>query len=417
MLNTQRKPKSLTILFLWFLLIYFPTYVLGRSNSLGQIVFFISYLVVISLVLLATQKSLYVRLPKNESISVLFIFSVIIFTFLLKIPYSTIPELINHSRFAFYLFVFLIVLNILSNSNISPKQMKKGVDLTIISLFVFNILHLIKPELVSLINNRPMWGFRGISVGGPFVWSYIFSFFLLPIFYIYLHLVLTKFSFRNLFALFFILSCLLLGQSKACYLALAFTLLNYTLISMVYKLDNRRKIYAGAFCFLIVIILTLSAFPSFFSGVIDGFISLLNGKSDASTSGRLRQINLAISSIKDANIIELLFGVGVPEEVIENAYFSYFYKYGLLGAGAIVLLYTYLFIISYKYLKYAIRNRYDSISLSIVLGFNAMTISLFIFSLGASPIDANKSSYFFFFSWALVLYIRRYNERKLFIRN
>ncbi|OUR82257.1 hypothetical protein A9Q75_05940 [Colwellia psychrerythraea] len=415
MTGSVKNSKSLTVLFLWLFLIYFPTYILGRSNSVGQILFFITYLLTALSVLLIINRSLKISFPAEEGISILLVFILIILSFIVKIPFSSIQELINHSRFLFYLLVFLTILNILHKSKVSPPQLKKGISVTILSLFAFNLMHVLVPDFISIINKRPIWDFRGISLGGPFVWSYIFSFFLIPFFYFYLHLLLSKFNFKNLFSVTFILICMLLGQSKACYIALAFTLVNYTLVSMYYKLDNRRKIYFGALCFCLVVITLLSVFPLLFSGVINGFTSLFSNEVDASTSGRLRQINLTLLSLTDGNISEFIFGVKVPSEIIENAYFSYFYKYGIVGVSGLILFYLYLTFVSYKYLNDAINRRYDLVSLSVILGFNAMVVSIYIFSLGASPIDANKSSYFFFFIWAVVLYIRKYNEKKLLI--
>lgn len=411
-----KKTKPLIILFLWFLLIYFPTYILGRSNSVGQILFFVTYLVIASSILLLLNRSTKIVFPASESISIILVFSLIITTFITKFPFSSIAELINHSRFLFYLLVFLITLNILYKSKITPIQFKKGIGLTVFSLFLFNLAHVITPDLVSVINKRPIWDFRGISLGGPFVWSYIFAFFLIPIFYFYLNLLLSKFHLKNLLSVIFILICMLLGQSKACYLALAFSLVNYTFISIYYKLENRRKIYFGVIFFCLLIITILSVFPELFSGVLNGFTSLLQNEVDASTSGRIRQINLTLLSVVNGNISEFIFGIKIPSEIIENAYFSYFYKYGVVGVIGLLTFYVYLTFISYKYIYDAIKWQYDLISLSIIIGFNAMVISIYIFSLGASPIDANKSSYFFFFIWAVVLYIRNYNERKLLIR-
>jgi hypothetical protein len=340
------------------------------------------------------------------------VFIFIILTFTIKLPFSSIAELINHSRFLFYLLVFIITLNILNHLYVVPTQFKKGLDLTILSLFIFNIVHILAPDLVSMINKRSIWDSRGISMGGPFVWSYIFSFLLIPIFYFHLNLLLSKFSLKIFLLTLFSLTAMLLGQSKACYIALVVTLINYMFISIYYRLDNRRKVYVGGLFFTVLVVTLLINFPEIFVGVINGFTALLNSEVDASTSGRLRQINIALLSVANGNVSEFMFGIKVPSEIIENAYFSYFYKYGVVGIMSLLLFYLYLAFVSYKYVNDAIKNKYDLISLSIIIGFNAMVVALPIFSVGTSPLDANKSSYFFFFIWAVVLYIRNYNEKK-----
>ena len=412
-MNNRKKSKPLVILCLWLLLIYFPTYLLGPSNSQGQILFFVTYLTVLAFTLLCLIRHRRVFIPINETGIVFIVFTLVLVTFIPKFYLSNITELINHSRFLFYGLVFLLFVNILLNSNLSSKQLKKGMDVTILTLLIFNILHLLAPTYISIINPRPIWGFRGISVGGPFVWSYIFSFFLIPLFYLYFHLLTSNFKLKDFFLLLCILIFMLLGQSKSCFIALIFTLLNYFLIAFFMKIKNRKKIYLAFLFFIGVITCALVALPELFSAIINGFTSLLSGDNDASTSGRLRQIEIVLSTLENESIKALIFGVNEPKAIIENAFFSYFYKYGLIGLLSLIFFYIYTLVLSYKYVKLSMKSNYNAFNQGLVIGFNAMTLSLIFFSLGSSPVDANKSSYFFFLAWALIMYIIKENKRNL----
>jgi hypothetical protein len=160
--------------------------------------------------------------------------------------------------------------------------------------------------------------------------------------------------------------------------------------------------------FFFILILTVLIFnSSIFDAIINGFKALIANKHDASTSGRVRQINVVLVSFNDVNLIDMFFGVNKPDDIIENAFFSYLYKYGLVGLIGYIAFYCYMLFISYRYLSNKIGN-YQY--MSIFIGFNAMIVALFFFSLGSSPIDANKSSYFFFFVWAAISYIRKANS-------
>lgn len=407
--------NALLLLFLWVALIYFPSYIVSDSNSIAQISFFLFYLTLLVLFCLLLENPLVFTLPDKGLSIVFFTFVCIALTFIPKVPTSNLVEFVNHSRFLFYFLVFVTSYQIMVRLAVPYEKFLYGLNIIVISLVIFNLIHLIYPQAVSVINNRPIWGFRGISVGGPFVWSYIFSFFLLPVFFVYFHLTLLRFNFVRFVLLTCVLILLLLGQSKACYLALVVCLLNYFIVAFLTNKVSRKKLVFIFLFFSFLITSALVMLPELFSAIIEGFTSILEGRIDASTSGRIRQITIATEALSSGDVIPFIFGEDVPVEVIENAYFSYFYKYGVVGLFSLILFYGYLIFVSYKYLFYALIRNYSDISVAIFFAFNATTLSLIFFSAGSSPIDANKSSFFFFLFWSTVIYLKeyQYHEKKL----
>ncbi|CAG21057.1 Predicted membrane protein [Photobacterium profundum SS9] len=384
---------------------FFPTYLVTSSNSTGQQLFFVLYLA-----FLLTLNLLFCRgyfcYSKLEFYSICFISILIGGTIFSKIDGLELGSFINHFRFIFYSIVFCLTYNLLYCQHFDEKIVAKSFLIFVLACSSFSLVQVWKPEILWFINPRTAYTFRGISLGGPFVWSYIFAFVMLPYFFYFLYLFISEVKIKYGLCSIFSLIVVVLSQSKAAYLSLIVCYFCFLIIMFFYRLRGYRLFVSISMILFIAIIFVFEMFSNDLNTVLVALEHLQSGGVDSSTSGRLRQIFSVLSIFDNGNFFQMLFGVTGDKLIIENAYFSYLQDYGIVGLITLIFFIMLLLFFSFRYLRFILLNeRSNSYLVAMVISFFLMVISIPIFSLGSSPIDANKSSYYFFVYWAIVLVV------------
>ncbi|PMO50576.1 hypothetical protein BCT08_23540 [Vibrio splendidus] len=399
--------KTAALSFVLLSLAFFPTYLFTSSNSTGQQFFFVTYLM-----LLLCSNFLYFRkeyyYPKKEVLTVFITSAFIIITTLSKLSSLDLGGFVNHFRFVFYSLVLLLTFNLCCRLNINSKSVLSVFYIFLISCVIFTLVHIYKPELVAFINPREAYSFRGISIGGPFVWSYIFAFVILPIFFYFMTLLASEFKFRYAICSFLCLGLILLSQSKAAYLSIFTCYFLFSIIFIYYRLVGYKNVILSSVFIFLIILLIFQNYSHELNTVSTALETLQDGGVDSSTAGRLRQITSVLAILDGTDLSTTFFGVTGETLIIENAYFSYLQDYGLFGLLGLLFFMFALFVISFSNLKNSIVNfKADTKLIALNISFFMMVISIPIFSLGSSPIDANKSSYYLFIYWAIVLAVKK----------
>jgi hypothetical protein len=149
------------------------------------------------------------------------------------------------------------------------------------------------------------------------------------------------------------------------------------------------------FIFLILSSGFVYVFWDLFAHVI-GFLK--NRGVDGSTTNRLHQFEVVRLTLEN----NLIFGFPTRYIVIENAYMHYLYNYGVLGLTNYIILFGCFFIDACLRLKKIVSKRNGN-DVGLYIGMVCCAGSVFIYGLGASPTDANKASYFFYFIYGVFI--------------
>ncbi|HCG6789354.1 TPA: O-antigen ligase family protein [Vibrio parahaemolyticus] len=401
-LNKMHITKlRIIILPLLLTIVFFPTYLFGNNTSSGQVVLFAIFPMVLSIAwLLAVAGSKENKFESSFFLNViLFIFGLNFITIISKLDFIDTKDVFNHMRYLCYAFVFSVSYDFARKIDLKLNKLSNTLYVISILSVIFVLLQIIMPNstFVDLITKKPAIDYLGFRLGGPFEWSYIFSFCLLPTLVMGIYQFTRKEGNFATYAIsIFVLIVFLLSQSKAAYLSLLFSSLFLFLFSIL-KYKNNFRLYFLFFSALSVLIVVVSVYGEMFSHIAN-FISKVNsGDLDGSTTSRINQLK-NVSYTLDNNLI---FGYPIKEVIIENAYFHYLYNYGFLGLLAYIILIFSFFCDSILRLYNAIRSDNTNSYIGLHLGMVCFTGSIFIYALGASPTDANKSSYFFYFIYAI----------------
>jgi hypothetical protein len=383
-------------LILLSLIVFFPTYLFGDSASKGQVFLFLSFPLVLFFTWLAKS-----ALSGNYNISYPFIayaiFAVFVttfFTIVSKVSFLNASLLVNHFRYLAYLVVFVLSFSLALKMRITVKDLEWILFRVSFLAFLFIVLQLIVPNSfpVKVVSQKPALDYLGFRIGGPFEWSYIFCFCMITTLFMGMHQFFRKEGQqRNYVITGLILITYLLSQSKAAYISLfvfLFFLVVYSLIS--YK-KNTRIFIAISIGFLISTGI-LIVFWDMFSHIIGFVEKASSGHLDSSTTTRLKQFSFAKYTLEN----NFFLGYPIKYLVIENAYVHYFYNYGVLGLSSYITLFLAFFFDALLRLKKASKANFG-MNIGLHLGIVCLVGSIFIFGLGASPTDANKASYFFYF--------------------
>ena len=260
--------------------------------------------------------------------------------------------------------------------------------------FLFILLQIFASDLffVKIISQKPAIDYLGFRIGGPFEWSYVFCFCMIPTIFMGMHQYIRKEGtlFHYLITMLIVITYML-SQSKAAYISLVIFLFLWVVFSLItYK--NNMKLFVAIIASTIVFGAVIIIFWEMFSHIL-GFIEKISeGTLDASTTTRLNQFSVASYTLDN----NFFLGYPIKYLVIENAYVHYFYNYGVLGAVSYVALFLTFFLDACIRLKRVAKINYGK-NVGLYIGMACFTGSIFIFALGASPTDANKASYFFYF--------------------
>lgn len=382
------------ILFFFVFLGFFPTYFFGDSIQMGQTVLFLIFPVIISIILIFTLID-----KKNDKIIFPFISkcllfcAIIFFTLTLsKISFIDLRLIINHSRYFSYFLIFTAVYNIIYYSSFSFLMFDKVLMKFGLLLSFFVIIQIIFPSsyFVLLETHKPAIDFLGFRIGGSLEWSYIFAFITFPIIIIGFHKIMRKNTHYLSMVSIVLFSMYLLTQSKVAYIVIVLFSLYYLIYSIcTYK--NNKRLYTFVLICLFLISFVLYRYWDMFSHVI-GFIDKIDsGEIDASTQTRVEQIKTMLFYWKN----NIWFGYPKLYIIIENSYAHYLYNYGIVGSVLYMLLFYIIAYSAYVKHKCFTKDR-DEEKIAISLSMFVFSSSVFIYALGSSPTDANKSSYLFF---------------------
>ncbi|MEI9752332.1 O-antigen ligase family protein [Moellerella wisconsensis] len=403
-MKIKEKKTLIPILFL-ILIVFFPTYLISENITISQGVLFIFF----PLALCAFQLFKKIIIYPDPVITVFFICTLYFFiSSATKINILNEWIFVTHFRYIFYFLTFILTYSIFNSYSISINSFYKSLTVVYFFIFLFIIIQILIPQsyFESLFSKKPAFDYTGYRIGGPFEWSYILAFTILPIFMMNLHNIIynKKYDFINLFIIITSLIFIILSQSKSAYLALFLSILIYFIFCSI------RSIKALiTFVILTFILLLLSYFlfdnitTDDFSHINNFINNANNGSIDGSTLNRINQIKKALILLEN----NFLFGYPSADMVIENSYFFYAYFYGLIGLLTYLFLFSFLLFISFRNMKkYFTHPSLNTLSVGIFF----LTFSVFIFGASASPTDANKASYYFYFLWGAYVSIIKRNE-------
>ncbi|WP_220466163.1 hypothetical protein, partial [Colwellia sp. 6M3] len=176
-----------------------------------------------------------------------------------------------------------------------------------------------------------------------------------------------------------------------------------------YKRNRKLLFYLSFLIFLIVLGIILN--PDMFLHFSNFYNALVSGGVDSSTNTRLNQFEVLDVTLES----NFLLGYPLKYVIIENSYVHYFYNYGLIGVVFFVV--TKLIFLIDSFIKIDQINKVNSgINLGLYIGISCMVFSVFIFGLGSSPTDANKSSYFFYFLYGNFISVAKNGTRNYNVR-
>jgi hypothetical protein len=394
--NIFSSYKNYLLSFFAFI-VFFPTYLFG-STSTGQAYLFLFFpiiLLITYLFLAFLNHNQYKGFKVPFLGVVLFIYGVLILvTSLSKLSFIDFSLFINHFRYFSYALILCLAYNI-SNLLIGKCEELNSTLFTIFFFVVaFIFLQLLFPDnsLINLITKRKLSDYLGFRVGGPFDWSYVFAFCSIPVVFSFLHgLVRGENNIALTFVGYLVFFAFFLTQSKAAYISFVLLVVIWTVFSFFnYKRNRKLLFYLSFLIFLIVVGIIFN--PDMFLHFSNFYNALASGGVDASTNTRLNQFEVLDVTLES----NFLLGYPLKYVIIENSYVHYFYNYGLIGVVFFVV--TKLIFLIDSFIKIVQINKVNSgINLGLYIGISCMVFSVFIFGLGSSPTDANKSSYFFYF--------------------
>lgn len=406
MLRSQNSSLFfLAVLFFW------PTYVAGVGNDLGQkshyfvCAFFALLLAVISRQRQISLIGIAIFLPYLILVGIVFP---------LRMPIVSLFEIGIIVKLILFIVITNCVYIFLKPITTRGKESKFiGVILLIYSLeaafvvaqFVFGDNSIL--QLWSSHTVQSYWGFRA---PGTFEWVYSLCFvsvFLLTYCGFGLSFGGKKYKLIEPLLFFLYLLIVALSQSKAGYISLIFTLIYGIYLDRILRGQFNLKLL-GLLLTFISFILILSYFSRIELSYIVNFIETISsGELDPSSSYRKLQIELALTQGLD----NWYRGVPINENmlIIENAYFDYLYRYGITGLISycifIFMLYFYSLRVLRKVSKDIRRGVENLVIYRLSLSVHLTFFSAFWFSLSFAPLDGYKTSVWSYFCLALCMAI------------
>lgn len=299
------------------------------------------------------------------------------------------------SYFLFFVFGSYLSLNrkkIISNYNIVVFSVLGIVFLGVISYFLFdpigrNLLPFYTKEH-NVLSRR---------ITGTFNNPYDFAFVaLLPLCYFFLKYV----SFGGMKNLFFIALCavsIVLSQSKAGVISLAFCfVVILCLYPMFFKLGKIKKTFRF-FLLPALVILIFSYFLIFYGSeityLVNGLAKISSGAGDKSTNIRLDQVNFVFDAFAESPL-RLFFGFGPrkgEEQLVEILPFLYLYRYGFAGLFLLGYWLVLGFVTSYQAIKLS-----DESEKIIYFSLFCWFLAVITAGMGNNVIDQSRVSFIFF---------------------
>jgi hypothetical protein len=383
-----------------FYLIFFPTYLFGSTSS-GQVALFFSFPLLLLLIsLFHINLNNFIRKIPITIYLVLLLGCIIFITTLSKLHFIDYQLFFNHLRFFAYSFILFLSFSLNRFFSLNQNELKVVLSVVFFFVLLFLLFQYLKPDstIIQLVTKRKLIDFSGFRVGGPFDWSYIFAFCSIPFIFCFLHGAVRQENsifFNTIGVLTFFV--FFLSQSKSAYIAFFLLFISWFIFNL-YNYKNNLKLIAVCTFFVFVVVVFVFSNLDMFSHFLNFIDSYSTGDTDASTTTRLNQI----SNINITLNNNFLMGTPNLYIVIENAYAHYLYNYGLLGLFCFISLFLFLFCDAvFKVKKMNARNQ--GRDLGVYIGICCFIFSVFIFNLASSPVDANKSSYFFFFIYGCYL--------------
>ncbi|MCF2862052.1 hypothetical protein CWC05_13715 [Pseudoalteromonas ruthenica] len=396
MVEKMKKQNVFFIAFIFSLIAFFPTFLGGMSLGAGQKILYVLYPFLLGFFILGYRK---IEFPYFCAFlfSLFFIFYL---TVVSKLGFINVQIAASHFRYMAYFMVFLFTFNIAKRYALRLAELRKALLYVLLLVFVFIVAQFVVPDLILSIGitNRTTQGNVGLTIGGPFIWSYSLGFCILPIFFIILASIFNGVGGFKAYLLLCLTSLVVLaGQSKASYLAYAINFL--VAVPFAYKYGIRNKVNGVVFflTILFAVLVTYVIYNLEEFGNIYRFINGITGQgSDASTQARLNQLAF-ISHTLEQN---LLLGYPIQPIVIENGYGYYLYNYGVVGLLLYLTLLTSLVFCAVRFVVRAHQHlsQFSSSDRTVLFGYLAMAIGGSIYSLASSPLDGHKDAYFF---WTL----------------
>ena len=393
-----------SLLSLFLVVVFFPSYVFDGTVSTGQALLFLFLPALLVAYVIFTVKKWSDLIIPFEAMPIMLVAALLIFTVPSKAQFIDVNISVSHLRYLAYSVVFILSYNIFLYGGLSLKDLEKSMYVVSLLVMIFILLQLInhKHPAIAAITPRAVVNWTGFRVAGPYVWSYIFAFCSMPLIFMGIHQFASYegTKFKTLITL-GIASLMLLTQSKAAYIAVV----GFGFLWMVFYLFNyRRKFRVLLMLFSMIGIgsIILYHYGEHFSHILKFIEAFGSGRYDNSTSARLQQF-LLLQITVDEN---LLLGSPRVYGIIENAYAHYFYYYGITGLLSYLLLYAWLLGMTLKKARVFFKAQRGE-AMGVHVGMVAFTFSVFVYALGSSPTDANKSSYVFFILLAAYLAANR----------
>lgn len=390
---------SIVFALLLLYLVFYPTFLLANSAGESQVYLFVSFpAILIFFYLLLSSGSSLLKI-NAAAISILISFFLLFSTIVSKLDFIDFRLILSHIRYLSYFVVFAVSVNLAFRSRMTIEHLWAVILFISAAIMAFILLQILFPGnvMVATVTNRAASDWLGYRIGGPFVWSYALAFCLIPVFAtLFAKSLMQPFSYFRVAFLILISAVIFGGQSKAAYLAYGLIAL---FVPMLCVLRGSRPGTIISLGFMYLSLLALSSFMlnnlSDFGNIARALQSLADGTFDASTQTRLNQLSLAMVTV-DRN---LLFGHPEEHIIIENAYGHYLFTFGLVGLMVFIALLSRLAFLVSAELRWLRQYDVGGQYVPLAVGMLMFVLSVFVFSVGSSPIDGHKTSYYF---WALL---------------
>jgi len=310
--------------------------------------------------------------------------------------------------FLYTIFFYSLFIRFFSHSDL--KGFAKALTWLLICQLIFIGLQVVLGDhpVLMIFNHKEVETGFGVRAPGTFDWVYITCYFLsFYLIYQLLDLLMFKKAFSNLIILFFILIAIVLSQSKTGYLATLLICIYFFCFSIYAQIGIAKKLFimfiAATVSLTSVVILLGIEFQ-----YIEKFIELITeGRMDASTSTRKKQIILALSEgLSNWYSGSPLAFKGI---IIENAYLDYLFRYGILGL--LQYLFVLGFMITYSgWVACKVVNLYklgkeSQYAVKLAISAHLSMIAAALYSFTGTPIDAYKCAIWSSFIFSMVIFL------------
>jgi hypothetical protein len=398
--------RSLFLVAGYFLIVFFwPTYLFGGGDSPQKIHYIVcAGWLLLSAIILRTNK-----LPLVGFVLISPLALVFFLVFTIRVPQASLFEV----GIVFKLGLFVCILNggyILLFDVFSRLLIDRFISVLMFFyfleiLFVCMQFFFGDNTILQIWSSHSVKSFWGIRAPGTFEWVYTLCFvFVFVLSYSVFKTVRSCSKWKSLFincSFFLFVSVVSLTQSKSGYVACILTglyglFLDWLLIGRC----NKRFIFSVFFIVLCVVFVsvTYDLEFSYISRFIDGYVS---GDLDSSTNYRMLQLDTAFND----GMNNWYKGVSTNELIVENAYFDYFYRYGIFGFLAYVLFvscaYIYSLVVTVRISRVVRAFQLSENVYLLALCSHLTLFSVFFFSLSFSPFDGYKSAAWSYFNLSM----------------